>query len=130
MDFETEIILTATPLEIYTAWLNSKQHSAMTGGKAKIKPETGSKFSTWDNYITGKILELNPERYIKMQWRTTEFKPEQQDSIVEIKLREVSVGKTKISLRHSGLSDTDTQYKQGWIDFYWTPMKAYFKRNI
>ena len=34
---------------------------------------------------------------------------------------------TRVTLRHSNLPEHGMQYHQGWIDAYFTPMKAYFE---
>jgi hypothetical protein len=33
---------------------------------------------------------------------------------------------TKVTIRHSALPEHGMQYKQGWIDSYFLPMKEYF----
>ena len=54
----------ASPKQIYDAWLNSKAHGKMTGSKATASVKTGGKFTAWDNYISGKNLELIPGKRI------------------------------------------------------------------
>ncbi len=39
---------------LYSAWLDSKEHSAFTGVQARMDPNVGGKYSAWDGYITGK----------------------------------------------------------------------------
>jgi activator of HSP90 ATPase len=47
---------------------------------------------------------------------------------VEIILEEVSGG-TKVTLIHTKIPDGQGEsYKQGWDDFYFTPMRAYFSK--
>jgi uncharacterized protein YndB with AHSA1/START domain len=49
--FEISAIFPASPGQLYTAWLDSAQHSAMTGGAADISAEPGATFTAWDGYI-------------------------------------------------------------------------------
>jgi uncharacterized protein YndB with AHSA1/START domain len=48
-------IIPAPPAAVYDAWLNSRQHSAMTGSKASQSPRIGAAVSAWGGYITGAI---------------------------------------------------------------------------
>ncbi len=117
----------AKPAEIYEAWLNSKGHTAMTGSPAEIDGKVEGQFSAWDGYIFGKTLELTPNQRIVQAWRTTEFPNGASDSHLEVLLEEVSNG-TKITLIHSDMpEDQVDSYRQGWEDFYFKPMKEYFK---
>ena len=111
--------------KIYSAWLNGDEHTAMTGGTAKGEAKTGSKFSAWDGYISGKNLELIPNKKIVQVWRTTEFKESDDDSLVEITFKDTNGG-CEITLTHSKIPEGQPDYKQGWIEYYFEPMKEYF----
>jgi activator of HSP90 ATPase len=98
----------------------------MTGSAAAVTPRAGCKFSAWEGYITGKTLELKPPSRILQSWRTTDFAKEEQDSLLEVLLEEVKGG-TRVTLNHSKIpSGHGAEYRKGWIDFYFKPMKAYF----
>ena len=98
----------------------------MTGSAARVSGKAGGRFTAWDGYISGRTLELEPDQRIVQAWRTTEFPDDAPDSHLEVFLEKVKRG-TKISFIHTGLpSGTAASYKQGWKDFYFTPMKAYF----
>jgi len=112
---------------IYKAWLSSQEHSEMTGGSAEVSSIEGDEFWTWDEYITGKNLELVPFKKIRQSWRTTEFADRDEDSELLIELVD-NEGTTKLILAHSNIPEGQTQYKQGWIDHYFEPMKSYFSQ--
>lgn len=98
----------------------------MTGSPAEVDGEPGGRFSAWDGYIFGSTLELTPNRRIVQAWRTSEFPEDAPDSLLEILLEEGSNG-TTVTLIHSDLpQDQVDSYRQGWLDFYLKPMKAYF----
>ncbi len=120
----TELI-PASPADIYRAWLDSEGHSRMTGSPATASPRVGEAFEAWDGYIQGRNLELEPGKRILQAWRTTEFAPSDEDSLVEITL-EPAVAGAKVTIRHSNLPADGEQYLEGWIDFYFQPMKEYF----
>jgi activator of HSP90 ATPase len=125
VSFELSELIPATPDEIYDAWLSSEGHSKMTGGAAEVSNSVGGGFEVWDGYIQGKNVELIPTSRIVQEWRTTEFEDSDEDSLLEIVLASSGEG-TLITIRHSNLPDHGMQYKQGWIDAYFVPMKAYF----
>lgn len=120
------VTLPVKAIDLYNAWLDSKKHSAFTGGKAKISGKIGASFSAWDEYITGKTLELVEGEFIKQSWRTVEFPEGAEDSILELKFEEKD-GKTKLHLTHYNLQRGDAEkYEEGWKDHYFKPMKTYF----
>jgi activator of HSP90 ATPase len=124
--FELKEFFNATPSKIYTAWLSSKEHSEMTGGEASCSDKTNDPFTTWDDYITGTNKSLKANEEIVQNWRTTEFNESDEDSLVTIQLKKVDSG-CELTLTHINIPKGQTQYKQGWIEHYFTPMKEYFK---
>lgn len=125
MEFEISATIPAKPDEVYKAWLDSKSHSKMTGSKAKVSDKIGGGFTAWDGYISGTNLELKPGKKIVQSWRTSEFAGSEEDSRLEITLAPAQGG-TKLTLRHSNLPAHGEQYRQGWVDSYFEPMKEYF----
>jgi uncharacterized protein YndB with AHSA1/START domain len=123
--FEISTYLSAPPEIVYRAWLDSQEHSRMTGGEARVSAVTGETFEAWDGYIRGRNLELEPYRRIVQTWRTAEFSPSEKDSKIEI-LLEPQNGGTLLILIHTDLPAHGMQYKQGWVDNYFEPMQAYF----
>jgi uncharacterized protein YndB with AHSA1/START domain len=126
--FEVSEWFAATPEAIYAAWLSSDEHSKMTGSPARVSNRIGEDFQAWDGYIEGRNLELEPPRRIVQQWRTTEFAESDPDSLLEILLA-VENGGTSVTIRHSGLPEHGMQYREGWIEAYFIPMKEYFEHK-
>ena len=119
-------VIPAEPRAIYKAWLNGKEHTAMTGSAAKVSAKEGGKYTAWDGYISGVTLELEPDKRIVQSWRSTDFAEDAPDSRLEVILT-AAKGGTKVTLKHSELpSGSKEQYRKGWIDFYFSPMKKYF----
>jgi activator of HSP90 ATPase len=124
--FKIKDIIPAEPAVIYAAWLDSKEHAAMTGNKAKVSSRVGEKFTAWDDYISGENLELEPGKKIVQSWRTTEFPDGAPDSKLIITFKEVKGG-TEVTLEHTGIPEGQTEeYMEGWKDYYFAPMKEYF----
>jgi activator of HSP90 ATPase len=123
---EVSITLPATAQAIFLAWMSSNDHSQFTGSPAIIDPGIGGKFSAWDGYIQGVTCELNPNVRIVQSWRTSDFPSGSPDSRLEINLKEF-IGETLITLVHTNLPDGQAdEYREGWRDFYFKPMMAYF----
>ena len=73
-------------------------------------------------------LELIKDKRIIQAWRSSEFAEGDLDSILVVNLEEVSGG-CRITIAHSQIpKGQGANYKQGWIDYYLLPMKAYFKK--
>ena len=125
IEFVVSAIIPASPHEVYTAWLSSKEHGAMTGSPAKVSALIGEGFEAWDGYIHGKNLELVTDKRIVQAWRTSEFSADEPDSKIDISLEAVG-NKTKLTLIHTGLPPHGGQYEKGWVDSYFTPMTEYF----
>lgn len=127
MEFELSTRLPVPSKIVYNAWLNSKIHSDMTESPAEILPTVGSKYTAWNGYIHGIILELDQYSRILQTWRTKDFKEADEDSVVEIHLKDEHGG-CVLSLRHSHLTNRAQEYKNGWLEYYFTPMLRYFSK--
>jgi len=120
-------IIPATPMEVYEAYIDEEKQTEFTGSKATSDPRVGGEFTAWDGYITGKYIELKPGRKIVQEWRSSDFPEGAPPSRFEIGLREVKGG-TELTMIHSGVPEEVAEdIGQGWKDYYWVPMKKYFK---
>ncbi len=126
IEFVVTTTLPATPDEVYDTWMSSEGHSAMTGSPATISPEIGGEFDAWDGYIHGKNINLDRGVLIVQYWRTSEFGNDEEDSLLEINLKPAG-NQTELTLRHSNLPPHGMQYKEGWEESYFEPMKEYFE---
>jgi activator of HSP90 ATPase len=125
-EFTLTVTINAKAEKIYEAYLSSEGHTAITGSPARVDGTVDGDLRAWDGYIQGMFLELEPGRRILQAWRTAEFPSDAEDSIVEILLEEIH-GKTKLTLKHSNIPEGQAEdYKTGWEDFYFKPMKEYF----
>jgi activator of HSP90 ATPase len=128
MEFTVKAKIKATAKEIYNTWLSSEGHSNMTGGEAIVSDKVGGDFLAWDGYIAGSNILLEQYHRIKQHWRTSDFDESDEDSMVEITLDETN-GETELTLTHSNLPKHGEQYKKGWEEHYFQPMKNYFDNN-
>ena len=124
-----KVIVEATPTEVYDAFVDPKKHSEFTGSKATGKPTVGSRFTAWDGYIQGKILELEKGKRIVQEWVTTEWPKNASPSILELSFKRVE-DKTEITMVHSNVPENlKADLAQGWNDFYWEPLQTYFEKQ-
>ncbi|NTV51583.1 MAG: hypothetical protein HGA76_01015 [Candidatus Firestonebacteria bacterium] len=121
------VTFAAAPRQVYTALMDSKAHAAFTGSAAKISPKVGGKISAWDGYISGKNLELVENKKIVQAWRTEDW-PAGVISKVNFTLTKAGHG-TKLTFVQTGLPENMFEdIKQGWIDYYWEPMKKHLEK--
>jgi uncharacterized protein YndB with AHSA1/START domain len=119
-------VIPATPQRIFSAWMDSAEHSAFTGDEATVVPEIGGELRVAGGYIQGRTLELNEGSRIVHSWRTTEFPPDSPDSRVEITL-EPTLGGTLVTLLHTDIPvGQGDRYRQGWNEYYLSRLKSYF----
>ncbi|HTP59189.1 MAG TPA: SRPBCC domain-containing protein [Spirochaetia bacterium] len=120
-------VIPADPEAVYAAWLSNKEHGAMTETPAaQIVARVGGKFKAGGGYMWGATLELDPPGKIVQSWRTTEFPKDAPDSRLEVIL-EKAKGGTRITIIQTEIPQGQGEsYRQGWIDYYFEPMKRYF----
>jgi len=118
----------AGPHDVYEVLMDSRKHSALSGGKSVISRKIGGKIRVSDGYITGKNLELVPDKKIVQLWRAEEdCWPPDHWSKVTFSLRKVKVG-TKLTFTQTGIPvECGDRFDSGWRDYYWSPMKALFE---
>ncbi len=121
------VTLEASPDELFDIYVDSKKHSAATGGKATIGRKVGTAYSAHDGYITGRTLAIVPGRMIVQSWRGSDWKESDLDSILILTFS-TAAGGGRITLTHANLPDSQADgIKKGWTEYYWRPWKAYLK---
>ncbi len=123
------IIPKVSPKQVYEAYVDPKKHSEFTESKATGKPVVGGKFTAWDKYISGKFVELEEGKRVVQEWTSTDFPEGYPPSKLELTFREVPKG-TEITMVHSNVpKEIADDAADGWTEFYWEPMKKYFKKE-
>jgi activator of HSP90 ATPase len=118
----------ASPQDVYDLLMDTKKHSAFTNAKARISTAVGGSYSAYDGYIAGKNLELKRGKLILQSWRAVDW-PEGILSTVKFVFEKVPAG-TKLTFTHTDVPSGEVEdFKQGWIDNYWKPMKEYLKNK-
>lgn len=122
---QQSVRLPAPPKELFDTYLDSKKHSAVTGGKARISRKAGAKFTAWNGVLSGRNLLIVPNRLIVQAWRSAHFKRSDPDSILVLEFRKAPGG-GRIDLVHGNVPPQDHKgVKGGWPKYYWKPWKKY-----
>jgi activator of HSP90 ATPase len=118
------LTLKADSDEVYKTLTDSKRTSKFTEGKARIPRGIGEKFTIFDGYINGTILELVPGEKIVQSWQADEKDwPKNHFSKAVFTLRKVKGG-TRVNLIQSGVpEECYAHISKGWTEFYWTPLR-------
>jgi activator of HSP90 ATPase len=113
---------------VFELYMDAKKHAAFTSSPAQITRKVGDRFRLYDDYITGKNLEIIKDKRIVQLWKASDW-PAGHYSKVSFELEPVGK-KTRLVFVQSDIPEGFyTEIKQGWIDFYWKPMKDYLKQT-
>ena len=124
-----KVVIPASPVEVYDAFIDPRKHSEFTGSEATCDPTVGGKFTAWDGYISGRNLELEKGKRIVQEWVTAEWPKGYASSILELMFRRVKGG-TQVRMVHSHVPvEQADDYRRGWIDNYWDLLKDYFQKR-
>jgi activator of HSP90 ATPase len=124
---EQSVVLPASPARLYAAYLNSLEHSRLTGAPARISSKVGGKFTAFDGQLAGRNLILVPNKMIVQAWRATHWPPRDADSILILRFSAAGNG-GRIDLVHVNVPEHDHKgVTDGWASYYWKPWKAYLQ---
>ena len=121
-----EVLLNATPDLVYDALLDSDKFTRFTGSRsADISRDVGGRFTLFDGRITGRNVELVPDRRIVQAWRSSAWE-EGIYSIVRFELERLDSGLTRLHMDHSGFPEDQRKHLEtGWRANYWIPLQSY-----
>ncbi len=119
-----------TPKDLYELYMDAKKHSQSTGATAKIEAKEGTKFTAYDDYISGKNLQLVKDKLIVQSWRGSDWAKGDMDSTFIMNL-EPKGNDTILHLTHANLPEKEADdIKKGWTDFYWSPWKKHLAAKV
>ncbi len=118
-----------TPKALYSLYMDSKKHSLTTGAPAKITDKEGAKYTAHGDYITGKNLQLIPDKLIVQTWRASDWSKDDVDSTFIIHL-ETKGKNVLLHAIHANIPDEQVKdINDGWHEYYWEPWKKYLEEN-
>ncbi len=120
-----EVVLNATPDQVYRAFMDEETHGAVTGGVSKIDQQVGGLAEMHDGQILARNIELEPGRKIVQAWRVSAW-DEGVYTLLRITL-EADGTTTKVTLDQTGCPEDMTEHlAAGWNQRYWQPLAAHF----
>ncbi len=124
-----KVTVKAQPAQVYDAIINPKKHGEFTGSPATGTQKVGSRFTAWDGYISGKILDLSKGKKIVQEWKTSEWPEGYPPSILKLTFK-AKGSNTELSMIHSKVPAEQVEmYTDGWVSSYWDPLKEYFAQK-
>ncbi|MGA2508892.1 MAG: SRPBCC domain-containing protein [Candidatus Acidiferrales bacterium] len=124
---QRSVRLRAQPEELFDTYLDSKKHSAATGGRAQVSRKVGGKFTAWNGQLRGRNLLIVPNRLIVQAWRATHWPASDPDSILILEFSKAPGG-GQIDLVHVNVPQHDHKgVTQGWPKYYWKPWKKFLE---
>jgi activator of HSP90 ATPase len=131
-----EPVFAASPSRIYEVLTDSKQfqkvqllsgamkESDLIAKPAEISREPGGPLTLFGGYVTGRQIELTPNKRIVQAWRPASW-PLGVYSIAKFELVANGSG-TKVIFDHTGIpAGTSESLASGWNEHYWQPLTKY-----
>src|ERR1700689_4729767 len=96
----------AEPAQLFELYMDSKKHSAATGGAAVISRKPGGKFTAWHGQLSGHNLLIVRGEMIVQAWRAISWKPSDPDSILILRFSKAPGG-GQVDMVHAGVPEYD-----------------------
>jgi activator of HSP90 ATPase len=123
---QQKTLVSATPDEVYDAFVDPKKHAAFTGAKATGTAKVGGHFTAWDDYISGTYVELEQGKKLVMEWQTVSWTEGYGPSNLLLTFKKHGSG-TELSMVHSKVPPIPAKgFRTGWKKSYWDLLQAYF----
>jgi activator of HSP90 ATPase len=119
-----EATFSAPPARVYRALVDLKEFAQATGAPASGESTEGAAFSAFGGHITGRHIELVPDKRVVQAWRAKTW-PEGVHSIVRFELHADGKG-TKLVFDHDGFPEDQKEHLAGgWRSMYWEKIASY-----
>jgi len=126
---DREIVVAATPEQVWDAWTTREGITSFFAPDAKIEARVGGAFEIYINPLAEpglkgaddmRFLALQPPRMLSFTWNAPPSLPEarQQRTFVVVRIQPVSEKETRVTLHHTGWGDGGE----------WDKAYAYFDR--
>lgn len=125
--FNKTFRINAEPSDIYAALTNPYTIELWSGYKAEMSTEPGSEFSLWEGDISGKNLEFLADKKIVQEWY---FGDQEEKSIVTITIKGDN-NESAVTVEQTNIPDDDfNDIAEGWREYYFGAIKAFFNPNF
>jgi activator of HSP90 ATPase len=113
---------------IYEVLVRGELFAKMSGAPAQIDAAPQGEISLFGGYISGRNLELIPNKKLVQTWRSKDW-PEEIESTVSFALAE-DQGTTTLSFEHKGFPEDMAEHlEKGWHEKYWNPIRKFVEAS-
>jgi len=113
---EKEVIVSATPEQVWNAWTTREGITSFFAPDAKIEPRSGGAFEIYINPYAEpgmrgadnmRFMALQPPRMLSFDWNAPPHLPEAraQRTFVVVRIQPVNERETRVTLHHTGWGD-------------------------
>lgn len=118
-EFKKYFKIQASVQDVYNALVNPNMIELWTGDDVVMDDQVGTEFSLYEGNISGKNLEIIPEKKIVQQWY---FGDQTEESIVTIILHK-DKNNTSVEVRQTNIPDDAYEnISDGWSYAYFEPI--------
>ena len=113
-----EVSFNAPPAKVYRLLVDAAQFAAFTGAPATGEETEGARFTGFGGYVSGRHLELQPDRRVVQAWRGQNW-AEGVYSIARFELKSEGEG-TRLIFDHDAFpAEQEVHLAAGWHANYW-----------
>ncbi|MBI3740410.1 MAG: SRPBCC domain-containing protein [Chloroflexi bacterium] len=113
---EQKYLIKAPLAEVWRALTDKKEIEEWSGATAFFYAQPGAQYTLWEGQIGGKIIEVVPQKKLKMTWKPEDWTRE--DSVVTFTLS-WEKDATRVDLLHENVQDFDyAGTTEGWNIYY------------
>ncbi len=124
-DFKTRVKIKAELEDVFAAFTNPFTIELWSGYPAVMGIEPGSEFSLWEGDIAGHVIEVIDQQQVVQEWY---FGPQEEQSIVTIKLFPQSGNKVQVDVIHTNIpEEAYEEIVEGWNEFYLGAIKEFLE---
>jgi uncharacterized protein YndB with AHSA1/START domain len=139
---EKEIVVTATPEQVWNAWTTREGITSFFAPDAKIDARVDGAFEIYINPLAEpglkgadgmRFMALQPPRMLSFTWNAPPSLPEarQQRTFVVVRIHPVSEKETRVTLHHTGWGDGGEWDKAyGYFDRAWGNVLVNLKKRF
>jgi uncharacterized protein YndB with AHSA1/START domain len=126
---EQTYIIQAPISKVWQAFTDETIMARWSGGPAKMDATVGGTFTMWDGDVYGTNVKVAPEELLAQDWCGGDD-PEKPYPVT-FTFHQVNEGTTEISLVHAEVPDDEYEdFAEGWIDYYFDPIKELLEDAI
>ena len=123
------VVLPAAADELFSMYMDSEVHAAITGAAATMSDVAGTGFEAFGGLLKGTILSVVKPRLVVQSWRSVNFPDDAPDSTLILTFSDED-GEGRIDLVHLDVPENDYDgVYGGWDSRYFAPWLSYLQNR-